>query len=89
MRPVFEVADVIKALGSDIEQAGLNTHQLRTLRAIEQCRTPVLGGHVDACTDCGTIHISYNSCRNRHCPSPRWILQKVSQSVFNINFSIT
>ena len=68
MRSRFEVADVIKALGSDIKQAGLNTHQLRTLRAIEQCRTPVLGGHVDVCADCGLIQISYNSCRNRHCP---------------------
>lgn len=55
-------------LGNDREQIGLNTHQLRTLRAIESCRTPALGGHVDACTRCGEVQISYNSCRNRHCP---------------------
>lgn len=36
--------------------------------AIEACRTPRLGGHVDACDDCGRTRISYNSCRNRHCP---------------------
>ena len=38
------------------------------MRAIEVCRTAELGGHVDACDHCGTLRISYNSCRNRHCP---------------------
>ena len=41
---------------------------LRTLRAIQHCRTSVLGGHVDQCDVCGYTRISYNSCRNRHCP---------------------
>ena len=68
MRPFCEVADVLQRLGSQREQMGLNTHQFRTLRAIEMCRTPMLGGHVDACDTCGHISISYNSCRNRHCP---------------------
>lgn len=68
MRPALEVADVLQRLGSGREEIGLNSHQLRTLRAIEMCRTPMLGGHVDVCTDCGVVHISYNSCRNRHCP---------------------
>lgn len=69
MRPeTAEVADVLQALGNEIEQLGLNTHQLRHLSAIKQCRTAALGGHVDACDSCGSIHISYNSCRNRHCP---------------------
>jgi Putative transposase/Transposase zinc-binding domain len=68
MRPVSEVAGVLEQLGSSIESAGLNTHQLRTLSAIKACRTPALGGHVDVCDDCGVIKISYNSCRNRHCP---------------------
>ena len=45
-----------------------NQHQHKTLRAIEQCRTSALGGHIDRCDECGTIQISYNSCRNRHCP---------------------
>jgi len=40
----------------------------RAMRAIELCRTADLGGHVDECDRCGTIRISYNSCRNRHCP---------------------
>lgn len=43
-------------------------HVQKTLRAIGACRTSVLGGHVDACGSCGNISISYNSCRNRHCP---------------------
>tara|TARA_R110002124_G_scaffold287259_2_gene472087 strand:- start:636 stop:1247 length:612 start_codon:yes stop_codon:yes gene_type:complete len=47
---------------------GLNPWQLRTLGAIKRCRTAALGGHIDACDDCGNISISYNSCRNRHCP---------------------
>ena len=68
MRPYFEVADVLQSLGNEREQIGLNTHQLRTLRAIEMCRTPMLGGHVDVCNSCGVIKVSYNSCRNRHCP---------------------
>lgn len=64
----YEVADVLHALGASIETQGYNVHQLRTLRAIKACRTAVLGGHIDACTNCGIIKISYNSCRNRHCP---------------------
>ncbi len=68
MRPQAEVAGVLRALGDGIEQIGLNTHQLRHLSAIKKCRTAELGGHVDACDACGTIHVSYNSCRNRHCP---------------------
>jgi hypothetical protein len=38
------------------------------MRAIEVCRTAVLGGHKDKCDNCGHLEISYNSCRNRHCP---------------------
>ena len=38
------------------------------MSAIETCRTAALGGHVEACDDCGHWRIAYNSCRNRHCP---------------------
>lgn len=68
MRTTAEVATAIELLGSEVEQMGLSVHALKTLRAVKQCRTAALGGHVDACTSCGTIRISYNSCRNRHCP---------------------
>jgi len=76
------VADIIRAAGElFIEQ---NRHWLRwkhvkVLRAIERCRTAALGGHLDECTRCGYRAISYNSCRNRHCPKcqtaarDRWI----------------
>src|SRR3546814_3146594 len=46
----------------------LSLHQLKIMSAIEHCRTAALGGHVEACTDCGHWRIAYNSCRNRHCP---------------------
>lgn len=68
MQPRWEVAHVLGRLGDGIEDLGLNGWQLRTLRAIQHCRTSIMGGHVDACDACGHITISYNSCRNRHCP---------------------
>jgi hypothetical protein len=68
MQPLFEVADVLRKIGSKIENYGLNTWQLRTLSVIKKCRTSALGGHIDACDSCGNLTISYNSCRNRHCP---------------------
>lgn len=64
-----EVADVLRGHWPAVEHAlGLNTWQLRTLDAIRRCRTASLGAHVDGCTECGHLSISYNSCRNRHCP---------------------
>ncbi|MDR0796434.1 MAG: IS91 family transposase [Tannerella sp.] len=68
MRPQTEVGCILRGLGERIESIGLNTFQLRTLSALRRCRTAELGGHVDACTECGVVRISYNSCRNRHCP---------------------
>jgi hypothetical protein len=65
----LEVAAVIKKFGKPfIEQHTPNTYQIRTLRALRDCRTEALGGHKYSCTNCGHTHISYNSCRNRHCP---------------------
>jgi secreted Zn-dependent insulinase-like peptidase len=63
-----EVADVLQKLGKRIETLGLNTWQLHTLSSIKRCRTAELGGHIDTCDECGKQTISYNSCRNRHCP---------------------
>ena len=67
-QPQYEVADVLNKLGSKLEDLGLNSWQLRTLFALKKCRTSALGGHIDACDECGNVSISYNSCRNRHCP---------------------
>jgi hypothetical protein len=68
MQPAFEVAQVLNTLGDEVDGFNLNTWKLRTLRAVQHCRTAALGGHIDACDDCGHLQISYNSCRNRHCP---------------------
>ena len=71
-RPPFEVADIIRAAGKDFiekQRSGLTGLHLKVLSAIERCRTAALGGHRDRCSRCGhTAAISYNSCRNRHCP---------------------
>jgi hypothetical protein len=67
----IEVADVFRAAGPAyrLAYAGhLSLDQLKVMSAIETCRTAALGGHVEACTDCGHQRIAYNSCRNRHCP---------------------
>jgi len=68
MRPEKEVAHVLARSWEKVTSSDLNSWQVRTLRAIKDCRTVALGGHVDACDSCGHIQISYNSCRNRHCP---------------------
>jgi hypothetical protein len=67
----LEVADIIRAVGrSFIEKnrSWLTGLHRKVLSAIERCRTAALGGHKDQCSRCGYQAISYNSCRNRHCP---------------------
>jgi hypothetical protein len=69
MRPAFELAQVIDHHGKEfIKRHHPNAYVCRTLSALQRCRTASLGGHVDRCEECGHIRISYNSCRNRHCP---------------------
>ena len=71
MRPDLEVADIFRSAGPTYRTAHaghLSLTQLKVMTAIEHCRTPALGGHVEACTDCGHWRVAYNSCRNRHCP---------------------
>jgi hypothetical protein len=67
----FEVADVLRRHGEAYRQthAGhLGRVEKRVMSAIVACRTAALGGHVEACEDCGVARVAYNSCRNRHCP---------------------
>ena len=67
----LEVADILRLHGDAYRRAHaghLGRVERRVMSAIEQCRTAALGGHIDACTDCGRIRHAYNSCRNRHCP---------------------
>lgn len=69
MPPAIEVADIFRTFGPAYRaQHPLSIEQARAMRAIESCRRAELGGHVDECDHCGHIRISYNSCRNRHCP---------------------
>ena len=70
-RPPREVADIIRGAGDKFLERyrdSLTWSQLKVLRAIARCRTAALGGHRDRCVRCGHQAISYNSCRNRHCP---------------------
>ncbi len=70
-RPPLEVADLIRATGDafiERSRKWIRWKHVKVLLAIARCRTAVLGGHVDECTRCGHRAISFNSCRNRHCP---------------------
>jgi hypothetical protein len=70
-RPPLEVADVIRAAGPGfLERARMcfSRAHWKALNAILRCRTAALGGHIDQCSQCGRRALSYNSCRNRHCP---------------------
>lgn len=67
--PPFEVADIVRAYGGTFRATPQVSHaQARVLRAIAQCRTAALGGHVEQCVSCGAERVCYDSCRNRHCP---------------------
>lgn len=71
MKPVLEVADIFRRHGGAYRAehaATLSNGQRRVMGAIEACRTPALGGHVEQCADCSKLRVAYNSCRNRHCP---------------------
>ena len=82
MSPQLEVADIFRIHGAAyLAQHGnrVPMSHRRAMRAIQTCRTSALGGHVDRCERCGAHRISYNSCRNRHCPkcqflkTERWV----------------
>ena len=86
MKPAFELAQILEQHWPQVETSpAINPWQLRTLSALRQCRTAALGGHVDACSECGHVRISYNSCRNRHCPKcqnlekEQWILSRENE----------
>src|ERR1700730_2715113 len=82
-RPPLEVADIVRAAGEAFIERNrhwLHWKHIKVLRAIRRCRTAALGGHLDECMRCGhRVPISYNSCRDRHCPKcqtaarDRWI----------------
>jgi hypothetical protein len=81
-RPALEVADIFRIHGPgwrEAQRGHLSLAQLKVMSAIQQCRTAALGGHVLRCEGCGSDQVSYNSCRNRHCPkcqsssAQRWL----------------
>jgi hypothetical protein len=87
-RPPLEVADLIRTAGHTFLERNrhwLGWKHIKVLRAIARCRTAALGGHLDQCTRCGHRAISYNSCRNRHCPKcqttarDRWIAARQNE----------
>jgi predicted RNA-binding Zn-ribbon protein involved in translation (DUF1610 family) len=92
LRPDFNLAD------SDRFRSSFDFQQLKAFRAIQRCRTAALGGHRDACPSCGYQAISYNSCRNRHCPKcqaqarERWITARqrelLDTSYFHVVFTV-
>lgn len=67
-RPALEVADLLRRVRQQGKLPIVSSAQTKVINALIACRTAVLGGHVDACDQCGHERISYNSCRNRHCP---------------------
>ena len=98
MKTKFELAQVIEQFLDEGFRKQLTVHHQRTLNAIRCCRTAALGGHVDACTHCGHLVISYNSCRNRNCPKCQglqkemWTLQREEEllpvAYFHVVFTL-
>jgi hypothetical protein len=73
----LDIADIVRAHRGALESIHrLTREQKRALTDIAQCRTAVLGGHVDRCGRCGYEHPAYNSCRNRHCPKCQALAQE-------------
>jgi predicted Zn-ribbon and HTH transcriptional regulator len=100
-RPTLEVADILGAHGDrflERYRSSFDFQQLKAFRAIQRCRTAALGGHRDACSRCGYQAISYNSCRNRHCPKcqaqarERWLAARerdlLDTSYFHVVFTV-
>jgi len=95
----LELADMFRLHGPAYRQAhDLPLHQLKLMQAIETCRTAALGGHVEQCGQCDFTRISYNSCRNRHCPKceslarAKWLEQRKAELLpveyFHVVFTI-
>ena len=98
-RPQFEVAQIIDRFGQQfVEQYQPNSFMVRTLDALQKCRTSALGGHKDFCHVCGEQRISYNSCGNRHCPKCQgarqalWVEDRMNDALdvkyFHIVFTV-
>nr|NQU93291.1 transposase zinc-binding domain-containing protein [Bacteroidota bacterium] len=99
MKSKNTVADTITAFRGILEQQNkITSRQKGIFTTLQQCRTPVLGGHVESCPECGHIQTGFNSCRNRHCPTcngikrERWVLARRSEMLpvdyFHVVFTL-
>lgn len=85
MRPAHTVAHILEMEQRKLEELSLTSWHHRALQAIRRCRTQAMGGHIDQCSCCQKLHLSYNSCRNRHCPTcqghkrEQWIRARESE----------
>ena len=98
--PSLELSTVLKNHRHHLFSLTSNTWQARTLFALSRCRTKEMGGHIDKCSDtaCSSLHISYNSCRNRHCPKcqghlkEKWMCDRekelLNTAYFHVVFTI-
>ena len=89
---MIEIQDIFNQYGDKYRKNHkLPLHILKTMIDIEACRTAELGGHVDECDECGHVRVSYNSCRNRHCPKcqtlakERW-LEKRKEDLLPVGY---
>jgi predicted Zn-ribbon and HTH transcriptional regulator len=100
IRPMTELQDVFNQHGDTyLSNHKLLPNQLKAMRSIKDCRTAALGAHIDECDECGYTRISYNSCRNRHCPKcqtltkERWIAARkddlLDVGYFHVVFTIS
>ena len=68
-RPQYEVGQIIRDWGAAfLTRFQVKSHVAKSLARMAVCRTKYLGGHAEVCPECGGVHVSYNSCRDRHCP---------------------
>jgi hypothetical protein len=100
-RPTVEVADILRVQGDrflERYRSSFDFQQLKAFRAIQRCRTAALGGSSIPVQSCGYQAISYNSCRNRHCPKcqaqarERWLAARerelLATSYFHVVFTV-
>ena len=96
---MVEVQDIIKKYGKEYKAKNkMLPHVAKAMGAIEKCRTAELGAHIDVCDNCGYEKISYNSCRDRHCPKcqsiarEKWIYNReydlLNVKYFHVVFTI-
>ena len=89
---MIELQEIFRKYGEKYrEEHKMMPYIIKTMRAIEKCRTAELGAHEDVCDNCGYVKISYNSCRNRHCPKcqsiarEKWIYNR-EQEILNVKY---